>query len=143
MTLSEFLPSLSLSADGTLAPPSYTDEKVRTLMDCGTNLMMRGKYDEAIARFNWVLRMDEAFAEAYNKRATSHFLAGRHDLSYDDAMKTLTLEPQHFAALTGKGLSCYHLGDFKKAIKAFSDTLAIHPWSSNVVTTMHHTVKHL
>jgi Tfp pilus assembly protein PilF len=45
-------------------------------MEDGLNCMLRGDHDEAVRRFGAVLKEDPQFAEAYNKRATAHFLNG-------------------------------------------------------------------
>ena len=55
--------------------------------------------------------------------------------------RTLALEPNHFGALTGKGLAYYHTDKHEQAMSAFRSALKIHPWSTNVGTTLHHTRK--
>lgn len=117
---------------------AHSSERVRTLMEDGVQLLMRAKYEEAIARFEEALRLDPAFAEAYNKRGTAHFLAGRHTESQADVLRTLALEPAHFGAFIGKGLVEFERGKKVRAIKALRAALRLHPWSTSVGTTLHH-----
>lgn len=55
---------------------SHMDERVRELLDEGVHLLMKGRYEEAAVRFSQIISLDERFAEGYNKRATSYFMAG-------------------------------------------------------------------
>lgn len=56
-------------------------------------------------------------------------------------LATLACEPAHFGALIGKGLIEFEKGRKVHAIKAFRAALRVHPWSTNVGTTIHHTRK--
>lgn len=53
-------------------------------------------------------------------------------------LATLAREPAHFGALIGKGLIEFEKGRKVQAIKAFRAALRVHPWSTNVGTTIHH-----
>lgn len=118
---------------------AHSSKRVRMLMEDGVQLLMRAKYDVAIARFDEALRLDPAFAEGYNKRGTAHFLAGRHPESHADVLRTLALEPgAHFGALIGKGLVEFERGKKVRAIKALRAALRVHPWATSVGTTLHH-----
>jgi tetratricopeptide (TPR) repeat protein len=67
------------------------------------------------------------FAEAWNKRATAHYLAGNHRASVEDIRRTLALEPRHFGALSGLGLIYAVVGEPRAAVRSFEAALAIHP----------------
>lgn len=122
---------------------AHTDADVSAFMDDGIQFMLRGKYDLAISRFNAALALDPGFSEAYNKRSTANFLSGRYEEAKKDAVVTLNQEPSHWGALLGRGLIDYEIGQKLQAIKAFRATLRIHPWSTNVGTTLFHTRKQL
>ena len=122
---------------------AHPEEEVRSLMDDGIQFMLRAKYDRAVSRFDAALAIDGKFAEACNKRSTAHFLAGRYEDAQRDVVATLSREPLHWGALLGKGLISYEQGQKVQAIKAFRGTLRIHPWSTNVGTTLFHTRKQL
>lgn len=67
------------------------------------------------------------WAEAWNKRATLHFVSDRHIESLDDIVRTLDREPRHFGALSGLGQICLGCGDLTSALLAFERVLAIDP----------------
>ena len=67
------------------------------------------------------------FAEAWNRRATVHYLLGNYKESLSDIEKTLTLEPRHFGALSGIGMIMLKLGQTDKALHAFERVLDISP----------------
>ncbi len=73
--------------------------------------------------------MDAApgFAEAWNKRATLHWLLGNHDKSVEDIAATLSLEPRHFGALSGLAMIHEAQGRAFEAMEALERVRGIHP----------------
>lgn len=67
------------------------------------------------------------FAEAWNKRATLHYLLGNYEESLADIEQVLELEPRHFGALSGKGLVHLQRGELTRAKEAFTALLSVHP----------------
>lgn len=84
-------------------------------------------YDTALAFLNDLVRLDPAFAEGWNKRATVHFLKDEYGKSLKDIAHVLTLEPRHFGAYAGLGIMLDRLGDEKGALEAYRRALAINP----------------
>ena len=72
------------------------------------------------------------WAEAWNKRATLHFVEDRHAESLNDIARTLEREPRHFGALSGFGQICLDHGDVGSALLAFERVLAIDPGLEDV-----------
>ncbi|MYD98894.1 MAG: tetratricopeptide repeat protein [Gammaproteobacteria bacterium] len=72
------------------------------------------------------------WAEAWNKRATLHFVEDRYAESLDDIARTLEREPRHFGALSGFGQICLGHGDIGSALLAFERVLAIDPGLEDV-----------
>jgi len=71
------------------------------------------------------------FAEAWNKRATIHFLLGQDADSVADIRETVKLEPNHFGAISGLGLIFMRSQNFPAALEAFEKVLQISPASTS------------
>ena len=71
------------------------------------------------------------FAEAWNKRATLHYLLGKNAESVADIRETIALEPRHFGAISGLGLIFLREQNFDAALEAFEQVLAISPASES------------
>lgn len=109
----------------------FDDSTVQGRFDHGLTLMRRGELDKATVEFGHVITMAPEFAEAWNKRATVHYMMGQNALSASDVKKTLELEPRHFGALSGLGLLYGQHGRLEAAIKAYEEALAVNPHLPN------------
>ena len=96
-------------------------------MRTGIDAMRRGDHRAALKAFDRVVAIAPDFAEAWNKRATVHYLVGNLDQSLDDIATTLNLEPRHFGALSGRGLVYVKLNDLERALVSFEAALAVSP----------------
>ena len=105
------------------------DPKITRDFETGVQMMNLGYLPRAIDYFNKVIVSRPNFAEAWNKRATAHFIMGNFDLSMQDISQTLQLEPRHFGALDGMGLIFIHLNQPEKAIEIYDKMLEIFPYS--------------
>ena len=97
------------------------------LLGRATKAMEAQDYDLALRFLNDLVRLAPDFAEAWNKRATVHFLRGDFGDSVADIQRTLALEPRHFGAISGLGIILERLGDKKGAMAAFRRGLEINP----------------
>ena len=107
------------------------DPKITRAFETGVQMMNLGFHSRAIDYFDKVIMEIPNFAEAWNKRATAHFMMGNFDLSMRDISKTLELEPRHFGALDGMGLIFIHLNQPEKAIDIYDKMLEIFPNSNS------------
>ena len=72
-----------------------------------------------------VLRPD--YVEAWNRRATLHYLRKDFTRSIEDIRQTLAREPRHFGALAGLGMIMQELGDDKRALEVFRKAIEVNP----------------
>ena len=79
--------------------------------------------------FSEALDVDPNFAEAWNKRATLHYIIGDYEKSVSDISKTLELEPRHFGALDGLAEIYISQDQFEKAAQTYKKILEILPYS--------------
>ncbi|MBT3360070.1 MAG: tetratricopeptide repeat protein [Rhodospirillales bacterium] len=103
------------------------ESELDSAMYSGIAAMRRGNLQRALNLFDQLTVDAPQFAEAWNKRATIHYMLGNHDASIADIMQTLTLEPRHFAALSGLGMIFANTGREEAALRAFERALKIHP----------------
>lgn len=103
------------------------DPRVDALMDRGMNAMSIEDTETALAAFSEVVKLDNTFAEGFNKRATVEFMLHDYDASIADIERTLALEPRHFGALAGLGQVYLAMHKKAAALKAFEAALAIDP----------------
>lgn len=76
------------------------------------------------------------FAEGWNTRATALFRAGQAGPAMADLARALSLNPDHFGALSGVGTILAETGNKKGALAAYRAALAIHPHHERVRTAV-------
>lgn len=72
-----------------------------------------------------VLRPD--YVEAWNRRATIHYMRKDFTRSIEDIRQTLAREPRHFGALAGLGMIMQELGEDKRALEVYRKLIEINP----------------
>jgi Flp pilus assembly protein TadD len=97
------------------------------LMLTGIAQMNRNSLPAALITFNRLTALAPDYAEAWNKRATIHYLLQNYQASEEDIAKTLALEPFHFGALSGLGLVHLARRQFDLARSAFHAALEVSP----------------
>ena len=103
------------------------DAELFSLMEQGIVLMNRQRLPEALKVFDDLVDIAPNYAEAWNKRATVHYLLGNLADSVADVDVTLDLEPRHFGALSGLGQIELKRGDPEAALSAFEAAVRMHP----------------
>lgn len=103
------------------------DIEIDSLMLFGISAIEIGDLPAALATFDELIKAAPEYSEAWNKRATVHYLMGNLEASVADIAQTLILEPRHFGALSGLGLIYVSIGKDKAALKAFEQAQAIAP----------------
>lgn len=106
---------------------AFPDASAAALMQSGIDAMGQRNLVTAVNHFTALIELSPAFAEAWNKRATAHYLAGNYQQSLEDTAKTLELEPRHFGALSGQGMVYIQLEDLPNALASFEAALSVHP----------------
>lgn len=105
----------------------HADAGINNQMLTGIRQMNSNALPAALATYDRLVQQAPEFAEAWNKRATIHFLLGNYQESEADIVKTLQLEPFHFGALSGRGQVLLAQGRYEAARNAFSAALEVHP----------------
>ena len=89
-------------------------------------------YDLAIRLLDAIVAIKPDYAEAWNRRATLHYIKHEYGRALVDIREVLAREPRHFGALAGLGLILQDIGDDKHALEAYSAALAIDPHLRNL-----------
>tara|TARA_Y100000590_G_scaffold443505_1_gene573048 strand:+ start:484 stop:1047 length:564 start_codon:yes stop_codon:yes gene_type:complete len=101
--------------------------RLTELLYQGTRLMNGGELNKAYELFTKIIATEPDWSEAWNKRATVLYLMNQFESSLDDIKITLTLEPRHFAALSGQALNYIELKQYEKAIESYEAAQKIYP----------------
>ena len=101
--------------------------RLTELLDQGSLLINRKKFNKAYEIFTQIIVVDPNWSEAWNKRALVLYLMKKYQSSLDDIKITLSLEPRHFGALTGRALNYIELNQYEKAIESYKAAQKIYP----------------
>jgi tetratricopeptide (TPR) repeat protein len=93
-------------------------------------------YDLAIKLLDAIITIKPDYVEAWNRRATLHFVKHEYGRALADIREVLAREPRHFGALAGLGLILQDIGDDKHALEAYQAALAIDPHLHNLTDTV-------
>jgi tetratricopeptide (TPR) repeat protein len=95
------------------------DRAQRELMVRGIMEMQQQQLRSAVATFSRLIEMAPELSEAWNKRATVHWLLGDFPASLSDICETVKREPRHFGAYSGLGMIRAEMGEYARAVAAF------------------------
>lgn len=95
------------------------DMSQRALMMRGIAEMQQQELKASIETFTRLIDMAPDLSEAWNKRATAHWLMGNFPASLADICETVKREPRHFGAYSGLGMIRAEMGENGRAVAAF------------------------
>ena len=107
----------------------FPDSSLRTQLDSGITELIEGKTKKALETFSDIVVTENAYGEAWNKKATVHYMLGERESAIEASNKALEIDPRNFQALAGIGLVEMDALNDKEAITAFQQCLALNPWS--------------
>lgn len=99
------------------------------LLERSQVMLEAGNVTQAEALLTELVRDQPDFAEAWNRRAVLYYTLGKYEQARDDCLEVIKLNPVHFGALHGLGLSYAALEDYREAIQAFRKALTIQPFA--------------
>jgi tetratricopeptide (TPR) repeat protein len=102
--------------------------------DTANLLMTRAKaaidgndLDLALRLLDAIIKVKPDYVEAWNRRATIHYMRKEFGAALQDIHEVLKLEPRHFGAMSGLGMILQEFGDEKHALEVFRRALEINP----------------
>jgi tetratricopeptide (TPR) repeat protein len=81
----------------------------------------------AVELLDAILKIKPDYVEAWNRRATLHYMRKEYAQSMEDIRQVLIREPRHFGAMSGLGMILQEFGDEKHALDVFRRALEINP----------------
>lgn len=106
------------------------DETAQKMLNEGMSRRESYAYAEAEETLDALVAYCPNFAEGWNQRAFVRYLRENFEGSILDIETTLSLEPDHFGALSGKALALMGQGDWAAAKLAIIRARGVHPWLS-------------
>lgn len=97
------------------------------LMSWADKAIEEKTYPLALDILDQIVLLRPTFAEAWNKRATVHYILDDYGSSVSDIRQTLAIEPRHFGALAGLGIILQGMDRKDAAIQAYQRALEINP----------------
>ena len=91
----------------------------RELMMRGIAEMQQRQLKQSVETFSKLIEIAPDLSEAWNKRATAHWLLGDFPASLNDICETVKREPRHFGAYSGLGMIRAEMGEYPRAVAAF------------------------
>jgi tetratricopeptide (TPR) repeat protein len=83
--------------------------------------------DLAMQLLDAIVAIKPEYVEAWNRRATIHFMRNEYGKSLADIREVLKREPRHFGALSGLGLILQELGDDRRALDVYRRAVEVYP----------------
>jgi tetratricopeptide (TPR) repeat protein len=83
--------------------------------------------DLALQLLDALVKLKPDYVEAWNRRATIHYMRKEFGASMKDIQQVLSREPRHFGALSGLGMILQEFGEDKEALEVFRRALEINP----------------
>ena len=102
----------------------------RLLMLRGIAEMQQQELQAAVVSFTKLIEAAPDLSEAWNKRATAHWLLGNFPASLADICETVKREPRHFGAYSGLGMIRAQMGEHARAAAAFE---LARKWNPHIV----------
>jgi tetratricopeptide (TPR) repeat protein len=102
----------------------------RQLMFRGIAEMQQQELQNAVVTFTKLIETAPQLSEAWNKRATVHWLLGNFPASIADICETVKREPRHFGAYSGLGMIRAQMGEHARAVAAFE---LARKWNPHIV----------
>lgn len=104
------------------------DARSQELLDIGMAARQSFDFERAVEALDELVAYCPAYAEGYNQRAFVAFLREDYASALTDLERTLELNPDHAAALSGLGLTLMRLGRIEASQSVLRQALRLNPW---------------
>ncbi len=116
-----------------LSPGSDT---VTALIERAVQASGQQRNDLALQLLSAVVELAPDYAEGWNRRAYIFYTEGDYERALGDLRRVLALDANHYKALDGVGQIMRQLDRKPQALRAYEKLLSVHPFWSNVQSTV-------
>lgn len=106
---------------------SVSDLNASNWLEKGVELVVQGKYNEAIHAFNQAIQFDPTDAVAYNNRGAAYGQMGNHKQQIEDCNKAIQLNPRDAVAYNNRGVAYGELGYYEQEIEDCTKAIELNP----------------
>lgn len=106
------------------------DARAQGLLDMGMDRRQGGNLTGSHEVLTRLVEYCPDYAEGWNQRAFTNYLAGNHAAALADLDRALELDPAHAAAMSGKALTLMWLGRRTEAQEVLREAVRLNPWMS-------------
>src|SRR6476469_7809937 len=103
-------------------------DSVNLLMSRAKSAIDSHDLDVAVELLDVLVKIKPDYIEAWNRRATLHYMRKEYGQAMEDIRQVLVREPRHFGAISGLGMILQEFGDEKHALDVFRRALEINPY---------------
>jgi len=96
-----------------------------TIINEGLKLSERGKYSEAIAYYDFALKLSPYIPEGWNNKGNALNKLGKYSEALECFDKALQMNPHYASAWMNKGISLANLGNHESVLKCFDRAIEI------------------
>ena len=108
----------------------FTRSRETKIFQEGNELFVQGIYQEAIAKYNQVLKINANYYEAWTNRGYAFAGLKEYQKMLDSCTSATIIETQAVYAWNCQGEALYNLKQYEKAIAAFDKAIALEPKNS-------------
>jgi len=106
------------------------DNRAQRMLNRGMMNIQLGDLAGAEGFLSALIEYCPDYAEGHNQRAFARYLAGDFEGALPDLVRTLSIQPRHLGALSGKGLTHLALGQPELAGIEFQKEMALNPFAA-------------
>ncbi|MGB1236194.1 MAG: tetratricopeptide repeat protein, partial [Planktomarina sp.] len=99
------------------------------MLDDGMRMREQGDLDASEELLTRLVEYCPDYAEGFNQRAFTRYIAQDFEGAVPDLERTLELRPRHLGALSGKALTHSALNDLASAIPLLREMVRLNPWA--------------
>jgi len=129
--LSETIRNLEKKLDDMVKLGFVTDDRTAFLR--GNYYHNQGKYNDALASYNWYLELRPDDPIILNNRGSAYHELGKYKQALADFNRSLELRPDDPVTLNNRGTTYSKLGKYKQALADFNRSLELRPDDHRII----------